>query len=86
MSTYGRSYDAVVNVLEAFGIDPEQTNEKWYRRNEQGEKELPTLATLLTEAAYDNAFNMGERVATLRMTKHIESVMMPRDRDQAQPT
>lgn len=79
MSSYGRAYDAAVAVLEGFGIDPQMTDPKWYTRNDDGEKQLITLAEAVTSGVYDSAYAMGERVAIKRMQRHIEIIMQTPD-------
>jgi hypothetical protein len=71
MSSFGRAQDGVIGVLEAFGIDPEQTAANWYERDENGEKRLVPLDEALAEVVYRIAFGMGEEVAIGRIVAAI---------------
>jgi hypothetical protein len=74
VSSYGRTQDGVILVLEAFGIDPEKTISSWYKRDDDGEKRLIPLCEALAEIAYDAAYGMGERVAIGRIVAAIEKI------------
>lgn len=79
MSSYGRTYDAVVAILEAYGIDPNLTVPLMYKRHEDGTTELIPLADHLADTGYDAAYALGERVAVGRLTDYLKKVMYGED-------
>jgi hypothetical protein len=74
MSSYGRTQDGVIAVLEAFGIDSEMTTRHYYARDDIGEKRLTPLCEALAEVAYTTAFQMGENAAIGRIVAAIQEI------------